>query len=280
MPPPRRPRRRPWCGRATNINCRASRFLTGMGNNLRMSCRAGYPSAGAGADPGSGSPPPPAHLRSGDRVSIRRRNRSPASRTACVTARSGSIHMTARRTIVVVTDEPLFPTNRGSRARVVTLIRSLRALGFFVVLVTRTTRRVRALQMRWLVDRLVLVTARRFPGGSPLSYDSSPFHRPLQQVVEQFTPVAVIAEYIWMAPCLDIVPPTALRLVDTIDLMHVRRDFENRVANVWVTCTPDEERQLLQNADVIIAIQKLEQDAFRRLVPDRQVICLPHYVPV
>lgn len=188
--------------------------------------------------------------------------------------------MTTRPTIVVVTEEPLFPTNRGSRSRLVTLIRSLRALGFFVVLLTRTTRRLRTLQMRWLADRVVLVTAHRFPGGSPLAYDSSPFHSPLKAAVEQFAPAAVIAEYIWMAPCLDVVPPSVLRVVDTIDLMHVRREFENRLSRVWVTCTPDEERRLLQKADLIIAIQRREQEVFRRLVSDRKVICLPHYVPV
>jgi len=188
--------------------------------------------------------------------------------------------MTARPTIVIVTDRHLFPVNEGTRARIVTLIRSLRALGFFVVLVTSSPGKRRALQTRWLVDRLVVVDAPAFPGGSPSAYDCAPFEPGVRSVVERFSPVAVIAEYIWMAPCLEQVRNGAMRLVDTHDLMHVRRALSDSLSDVWVTCTPEEERHLLEKADAIIAIQPNEQRRFRELVPDREVICIPHHVPV
>ena len=42
----------------------------------------------------------------------------------------------------------------------------------------------------------------------------------------------------------------------------------------------EEERLLLEKADVVIAIQPVEQQRFRELLPSREVICIPHYVPV
>ena len=138
--------------------------------------------------------------------------------------------MTRRPAIVIVTERCLFPVSEGTRARIVSLIRSLRALGFFVVLVTRRSPgKAGALQTRWLVDRLVVVDAPPFRGGCPSVYDCAPFERAVRSVVERFSPLAVIAEYIWMAPCLEFVRNGAMRLVDTHDLMHVRRDFSDRL---------------------------------------------------
>jgi glycosyltransferase involved in cell wall biosynthesis len=189
--------------------------------------------------------------------------------------------MKRRRTIVVVTERRLFPVNDGTRARIVTLIRGLRALGFRVVLVARRPAGLLARALtRWLADRLVVVDAPGFLPGTPSAYDCTPFHGPLRSAVERFSPVAVIAEYVWMAPSLHVVRKGVLRMVDTIDLMHARGAFSDRVSNIWVTCTADEERHLLRTADTVIAIQTNELDRFRQLLPDRDVICVPHHVPV
>jgi glycosyltransferase involved in cell wall biosynthesis len=186
-----------------------------------------------------------------------------------------------RPAIVIVTEKHLFPVSEGNRARIVTLVRSLRALGFFVVLVARRpSGLVAALQTRWLADRFLSVETERFSRGSPSAYDCTPFYGPLEAAVDRFAPVAVIAEYIWMAPCLDVVGNGALRLIDTHDLMHRRRQFLGRLSNIWVDCSKEEERLLLEKADVVIAIQPRELERFRELVPSRDVICIPHYVPV
>jgi glycosyltransferase involved in cell wall biosynthesis len=182
--------------------------------------------------------------------------------------------------IVIVTERQLFPINAGSRARIVTLIRSLRRLGFRVVLVTRTGAGWRdALGTRWLVDARYRVSAPRFYNGSPFAFDCSGFRPAVEAAVREHSPVAVIAEYLWMAPCLRWVQNGALRLIDTLDVMHRRRHFAGRLTDVWVTCTPEEERGFLEYGDVIIAIQPNERDAFRALAPASRVICVPHYVP-
>jgi len=79
-------------------------------------------------------------------------------------------------------------------------------------------------------------------------------------------PIAVIAEYIFTAPCLSVVPQGTLKLIDTHDL-YSRRD-----ASEEHYCTLQQERELLLNGDVIMAIQKEEAGEFIALVPERKVV--------
>ena len=187
--------------------------------------------------------------------------------------------MSHQPTVIIVTEKQLFPIDEGNRARIVTMIRSLRLLGFRIVLVARRPLGFAAtLQTRWLVDKFIPVDTKRFSPGSPLAYDCAPFFEPLNSAVRRFAPIAVVAEYIWMAPCLDVVTSGALRIVDTLDLMHVRREFKDKLSHVWVDTTAEEERGLLERADVIVAIQSRELEHFRSLVPTRTVVCVPHFV--
>jgi glycosyltransferase involved in cell wall biosynthesis len=84
-----------------------------------------------------------------------------------------------------------------------------------------------------------------------------------------------------MAPCLDRIGPRALKFIDTLDLMHVRREmYAAQGTGAWVDCTELEEAQLLRKADVVIAIQQQEKASFAALVPERPIICVPHSVRV
>jgi glycosyltransferase involved in cell wall biosynthesis len=184
-----------------------------------------------------------------------------------------------RRWIVLVTERRLFPPHQGNRARIVQLIRSLRAAGFRVALVSRHVSRWDVwLRTRWLVDALLTVRAGGFAGGRPEDYDCSPFLPTVAAAVRRFRPVAVIAEYLWMTPCLDAVPPETLTMVDTHDLMHVRSGlYHGMERGAWVECSREEEARLLARAEVVLAIQEREQEAFRALVPASCVVCVPHF---
>jgi glycosyltransferase involved in cell wall biosynthesis len=185
-----------------------------------------------------------------------------------------------RPCVLVVTDRQLYPQWQGNRARIIELVRSLRSQGFSVALVTRTNPGWRStLRTRLLVDRLVTVPAPEFHRGSPSTYDCSPFYRAIERMIERCRPRAVIAEYIWMAPCLDLVDGRALRVLDTHDLMHVRQEVYER-EDAWVYCSPVEEGRLLEKADVIIAIQRNERERFGELAPGKTVICVPHSLAV
>jgi glycosyltransferase involved in cell wall biosynthesis len=189
--------------------------------------------------------------------------------------------VTGRPTVIVVTEKQLFPIDEGNRARIVTMVQALRSFGFRVVLVARRPIGSRAaLRTRWFVDKFISVDTDRFSAGSPLAYDCAAFFDPLRAAVRRFAPVAVIVEYIWMAPCLDVVESGILRVVDTLDLMHVRRRFRDVLSHIWVDCSDEEERLLLEKADAILAIQAREMERFRTLVPSRRVIYLPHCVPI
>jgi glycosyltransferase involved in cell wall biosynthesis len=90
-------------------------------------------------------------------------------------------------------------------------------------------------------------------------------------------PDFVIAEYIFTAPCLDVVPSGKMKLIDAHDM------FSHRDPAEALFCTAEEEREYLLKADVILAIQETEASMFRDLVPEREVItvgvdyqiCLP-----
>jgi glycosyltransferase involved in cell wall biosynthesis len=188
----------------------------------------------------------------------------------------------SRNTVLLISDRTLYPPLQGTRARIIELIRSLRMLGFRVVLVGPPPVSWRSrLRTRLLADHVRFVNAPQFGKGSPLEYDTSPFWDPLDAALRDFRPGIVFAEYIWMAPCLDRVPSGVLKVVDTHDLMHVRRElYAPEGTGSWVDCSADEEADLLRKADVVIAIQQHEKAAFEKLVPDRRVICVPHAVRV
>jgi len=192
-----------------------------------------------------------------------------------------------KRTVVIVTDRKLSPPRAGYAARINSLVRGLRGAGYRVVLIAPRLRGrlspvlpavVSTLRLRQSVDRLISVEATPFWRG-PLAYDCSPFLPAIARAVRRFDPVAVIAVYCWMAPCLDAVTNGALTAIDTLDLMHVRVGLYGAVEKgAWVECTAGEEAAKLDQADVVIAIQRHEQREFQAMLPGKRVVCVPHMV--
>jgi glycosyltransferase involved in cell wall biosynthesis len=89
----------------------------------------------------------------------------------------------------------------------------------------------------------------------------------------EYQPVAVLAEYIFSTPCLDVVPQGVLRLVDTIDMFsRIQEQVIDHGIPYPLHCTTQEEKGYLMKSDVIIAIQDHEARMFRELVPERPVI--------
>jgi glycosyltransferase involved in cell wall biosynthesis len=83
---------------------------------------------------------------------------------------------------------------------------------------------------------------------------------------KKYSPRVVIAEYVFATPCLREVPSGVLKVVDTHDLLSKRDPKES------IYCSAEEERDYLLNADVVIAIQDIEAEQFRTLVPERKVV--------
>ncbi len=98
--------------------------------------------------------------------------------------------------------------------------------------------------------------------------------------VEQ--PLAVIACFAWSAPLFDLLPASVLKILDTIDIQHVRaqRAAEHGATISGFDPPPmrDEEIALLEKADVILAIQAEEQAELRRMTA-KPVVLAEHALP-
>jgi len=183
-----------------------------------------------------------------------------------------------KKNILIITDQDLYPIAHGSQRRIISLIKSLQYLGFSVILINKRFKNTEInIKHKSLADHCILVNAKGFDKGSPFNCDCSPFYPALKEAVAKFTPIAVIVEYIWMTPCLDKAPDSIIKMVDTHDLMHVRKDIYSKNSGAWVICSKEEEAGLLRKADIIIAIQKNEKKKFEKMIHDKKVICLPHY---
>jgi glycosyltransferase involved in cell wall biosynthesis len=130
-----------------------------------------------------------------------------------------------------------------------------------------------------LADKVYWVRGESFENGRPDSFDWIPYARVLDKAIAAERPVAVLAHYIWMAPCLDSVPDGVVKVLDTLDLMHTRTAIYGSTATgAWVECSREEETELILKADVVIAIQETERREFAAMAPGRQVVCIPHAV--
>lgn len=85
---------------------------------------------------------------------------------------------------------------------------------------------------------------------------------------------AVIAEYHFMTPVFDIVPSPVLKIVQTIDAhSKIREQIGSRGADTQGReISFEEERRRLLRADVVIGIQEVETQYFRKMLPERLVI--------
>ncbi len=92
-------------------------------------------------------------------------------------------------------------------------------------------------------------------------------------LAEHYRPAAVMAEYIFAAPCLDAIPDGIFKIIDTHDMFSRKKE---QVLAFGVDdplpCTPGEERGYLLKSDLVIAIQSNEARMFRGLVMEREVV--------
>ncbi len=96
-----------------------------------------------------------------------------------------------------------------------------------------------------------------------------------RHLCDRYRPVAVIAEYVFAAPCLDVVPDGVLRIIDTIDVFS-RKQKQVLAYGIEdpLPCTESEERNYLLKSDLVIAIQPNEARVLSRLAGNRDVITI------
>ncbi|MBX3179371.1 MAG: glycosyltransferase [Candidatus Hydrogenedentes bacterium] len=98
------------------------------------------------------------------------------------------------------------------------------------------------------------------------------------EIAYRIHPTAAIASYVWLAPALDRMPPGTLRLLDTIDIQHVREETARAAGGSLphARCARDDETREFGRADVLIAIQAEEAAQIRAMRPDREVLVAGH----
>ena len=89
----------------------------------------------------------------------------------------------------------------------------------------------------------------------------------------QFPWKAVIVEYIWLHKAIDKLNDSALRLMDTHDVQHQRvAEFASRGIVFPLKITREEESQILNKFDAVIAIQAAEALMIKEMCPHPRVI--------
>lgn len=95
----------------------------------------------------------------------------------------------------------------------------------------------------------------------------------VQRLGHKYQPIAAIVEYIFSTPVLSGLPAATLKIVDTIDVFS-RKEEQVLAFGIRdpLVCTPEEERQYLLQADVILAIQSREAQLLKELAPEREIV--------
>lgn len=203
--------------------------------------------------------------------------------------------------IALVSTVSLFPCDAGHKARILTLLRNLRALGHEVTFILLSTPsdvgldigahereigagRLHIFRRRWpwslayklrrLAGRMMReVLFRLHPDKHYLHGLDELFYRPFRQDFRRLqatTPFdAVLVEHVFASQILEAVEGPALKLIDTHDIFaHRHRLFLQRgQPYTYYSLTPRDEERGLRRADVVIAIQEDEAAALTRRMP-------------
>ena len=99
-----------------------------------------------------------------------------------------------------------------------------------------------------------------------------------KRVTHAHPPRAVIAQFAWTARCLDEVPRGVLKVLDTHDVQHLRRDRAREAGGDLPghVCTREEEIRELARAQVLLAIQRQEETLLQNLCPKKPVVLVEH----
>jgi glycosyltransferase involved in cell wall biosynthesis len=198
-------------------------------------------------------------------------------------------------TILMVTHVVPFPPSAGNEIRILNLVKWLKRKGFRIVLLLKTDKlnpgireslneifhKVHLIGDFRLHELFKLIVGKVFPWrkdkNRPVSAKESLAPDSLIQMTKmlcnKYHPFAVIAEYIFTAPCLDVVPQGTLKIIDTHDMFSRKKALVNSFGiDDPFCCTEAEERAYLLKSDLIMAIQTKEAEIFKGLVPEKEVI--------
>ena len=101
--------------------------------------------------------------------------------------------------------------------------------------------------------------------------------RAVVRAVRRDRPIAVMTEYALLSKCLEGVPGSVSKLIDTVEVFFRQRErFQPEGLAAPFACSPESEEVALRRADVLVAIQKNDAEALRTLFPEKRVITVAH----
>ncbi|MCP6757342.1 MAG: glycosyltransferase family 4 protein [Fischerella sp. CENA71] len=210
----------------------------------------------------------------------------------------------ASKKILVISPVPSHPQNAGNRTRIYNLLINLQKLGHEVhfLYIQQETADEYLMHQTWgdnfysfpykhirdkkrSLAQKIVSKLRYYLGDYPKYsyavddwYDNS-LNKFLVEIHTKFKFDVVIVEYIFFSKALKYFGQDVLKIIDTHDIFSNRKKIYtiNGQEYHWYSTTTKEETKGLQRADLIIAIQKEEEEYFKKLVGNK-VITVGHTV--
>jgi glycosyltransferase involved in cell wall biosynthesis len=204
---------------------------------------------------------------------------------------------TAQKKVLVISPIATHPANAGNRIRIFQMLEIIRRLGHVVHFAylpqsTQEAAGVTAMRRYWK-DRFHTAVNAKCHGKTPAFrkegaqirklddwYDHA-FDGFLSGLSTSLRPDVVLVEYALYSKVFEFFGRRTLKVIDTHDILANRRQRLERYGIKYPDPVPslslEEEKQALNRADAIIAIQDHERDYFSRLT-DKKVLTVGHYV--
>ena len=179
--------------------------------------------------------------------------------------------------IVIVTERNVWPAKHGCDARIVQLIRGYQKCGFRVCLVGTQHSTIGLAEH--LVDDLLITGGPSWDWYQDIDkFDAGWFFGGILEAMKRHDVAAVQVEYCWMSKALEVVTEGIIKIIDTHDLMYNRAGIYDPYGILpYCRITREREAELLNRADVILAIQDIEAEEFKSMCPDKEVVTVGHW---
>ncbi len=101
--------------------------------------------------------------------------------------------------------------------------------------------------------------------------------RAVERAVRRDRPIAVLAEYALLTKSFEGLPPSVLKVIDTVEVFFRNQErFHTPGLVAPRVCSPESELLALGRADLLIAIQRNDTRLLRDRFPQARVITVPH----
>jgi glycosyltransferase involved in cell wall biosynthesis len=177
--------------------------------------------------------------------------------------------------LLLITDRDLDDIWKGNTTRIRNLIQTFSFMQYDIAVICANLSPND--ELRIVCKEVITIEQSFFEKGCLENFSPAEYGQAAAAISCRFQPSIIIAEYAWMALCFDFIKFPCTKVIDTHDILHEHTQRHlNMGLTPWVACSWQKEKELLEKADIIIAIQQREEQRFRDLLPGKKVICIPH----